>query len=229
MKKLKILLIIPIALISVYVLLSMFCYYTGALKLYNNTTNANEPNLELNSKLYISSWITPKNGDFVGYNFEDHISGKHTRIHRLIAKEYDTLQIINGNVYVNNQNIDNTLNLIHAYLISKDVYLNIKNSENIGDDHIAYSTDNDLVYTFLDKVIAKKYHLESARQISSINEMDHVIYDTYKNNWNKDNFGPLVIPKDQAFVLGDNRDNSEDSRYTGLIHSSNITGVLLNH
>lgn len=31
------------------------------------------------------------------------------------------------------------------------------------------------------------------------------------------NFGPTVIPKDQYFFLGDNRDNSADSRYIGLV------------
>jgi signal peptidase I len=31
------------------------------------------------------------------------------------------------------------------------------------------------------------------------------------------NFGPVVIPKDQYFFLGDNRDNSADSRYIGLV------------
>jgi signal peptidase I len=31
------------------------------------------------------------------------------------------------------------------------------------------------------------------------------------------NFGPLVVPKDQYFFLGDNRDNSADSRYIGLV------------
>lgn len=30
-------------------------------------------------------------------------------------------------------------------------------------------------------------------------------------------FGPLVIPADQYFMLGDNRDNSADSRYIGFV------------
>jgi signal peptidase I len=33
----------------------------------------------------------------------------------------------------------------------------------------------------------------------------------------RDNFGPLKIPADQYLMLGDNRDNSADSRYIGLV------------
>ena len=33
----------------------------------------------------------------------------------------------------------------------------------------------------------------------------------------KRNFGPIVIPQDNYFFLGDNRDNSVDSRYVGIV------------
>lgn len=37
-------------------------------------------------------------------------------------------------------------------------------------------------------------------------------------------FGPIAIPTDQYLMLGDNRDNSRDSRYFGLVHRSLIAG-----
>ncbi|MFQ5538381.1 MAG: signal peptidase I [Gemmatimonadota bacterium] len=40
----------------------------------------------------------------------------------------------------------------------------------------------------------------------------------------RDNWGPIVVPRDRYFVLGDNRDNSEDSRYWGFVPRDAIRG-----
>jgi len=38
------------------------------------------------------------------------------------------------------------------------------------------------------------------------------------------NFGPVVVPKDSLFVLGDNRDNSQDSRFWGFLRVNAVLG-----
>ena len=40
----------------------------------------------------------------------------------------------------------------------------------------------------------------------------------------RDNFGPVVIPDDSYFMMGDNRDDSADSRYFGFLEKEYIVG-----
>lgn len=58
------------------------------------------------------------------------------------------------------------------------------------------------------------------RTASAATEPTPRSYRPSRNNW-----GPLVVPDDHFFVLGDNRDNSLDSRYWGFVPDSLVRGT----
>ena len=57
-------------------------------------------------------------------------------------------------------------------------------------------------------------------------QSEHLVDTVSKTDYRptRDNWGPLVIPEDRYFMLGDNRDTSLDSRYWGLLEGWRLEG-----
>lgn len=200
---------------------------TGILQVYKNPTLANEPNLKINIKFCVSNLVNPLIGDFVCYKYEDSLFGKQTRVHKLCGIENDILEIKNGIVFLNGTNIDENIEHLHFYKISKQEFEKIKKNEKLSEINQVFSIDENNIQISLQDLVAKKYKLNSKKQIEEKGKADKQIRKIFKNNWNKDNFGPIKIPTGKLFVIGDNRDNSEDSRFIGFIDKTNFIGTVV--
>ena len=92
------------------------------------------------------------------------------------------------------------------YMKSGELYVN---GEHQNERYVSHS-EPDMDPSPPDFDWQKKYLVKTAEAATGVPS---------RNNW-----GPLVVPKDEYFVLGDNRDNSLDSRYWQFVPDSLIRG-----
>ena len=91
-----------------------------------------------------------------------------------------------------------------------------------------YINNEPASYSELDEEVINQLDYNQRRTHSffteRLNEVDHpvMLVPSPPNNYNS--FGPIEIPEGQYLMLGDNRDNSRDSRRIGLVTRDRITG-----
>lgn len=221
-KKVKILIIVAAILAGLWTLGNV----THTFQLFSAPNLSNHPGIKMNDRFFASSLVKPKRFDFICYYGTNPQMGRHLRVHRLCGLEGDTLEIRNGDLWINGKYADGSLSLTHNYIFPATEWEKVKAVQPpedllvsilLGDSMTWYLTDKDVV----------KHAIKARREILPPGEPDEYISDKFSRPWNKDHFGPVIVPPGKYFVLGDNRSYSEDSRYIGFVDKTDCLATVL--
>lgn len=223
----KTLKIIFITLVSIF-LIFQIGKWTGVLKSYTVSTSSSEPTLKVGKHFFTTNLIQPERFDFVTFKHRfqnEYMNGDYELVFRLCGVENDTIEIKEGILFVNGINADKNLKLKQPFLFKQKGIQKVLNKIELHEYHMNFINHDSIIAQLTEDEalkIGKKY---SERIIES--ETEPEIKKIYNENWNIDNFGPLIIPQNKIFVLGDNKGGSLDSRYLGLINTNQLIGTVI--
>ena len=236
-------LIISAAVIcSLLTIFLVVCRVTGMLQFYVIPTPSSEPTIMQGEKVFSSNLKEPAAYNFIVFTseYEDSVNMAYMPdlkfgsryIHRLCGLPGDIIKMKNGTLYVNNKNFDAPLNLNNQYKISSAEFNLIEEAdmEAMSKSAGAYMISNDTGLVIFDSALLNKYSskINPVLYITPYVEQGPFKWNNKNTWWTPDNFGPLKIPANCYFVVGDNRHNALDSRYIGFVKKDDIKGVVLN-
>ncbi len=199
---------------------------TNALQFFSAPTYSNYPTIQVGDLFFGSNLVKPKRFDLICYYATTPEFGKQIWVHRLCGQQGDTIEIVHGQLFVNNQLADAALTLAHNYKMHLGDYQKLQSLEKL-DESMMQPLPVDTVMASVDDAAIKKHAIKAEKYVLSKDYADSYISQRFSAAWNQDNFGPVVVPAGKYFVLGDNRLNAQDSRYIGFIDQADYVATVL--
>jgi signal peptidase I len=215
---------------------------TGIFQVFRMPSYSMEPSIKMGSRFFVSNLKSPKKYRIIA--FRRAITEKegfakpgtvHTFCYRLIGKGGDKVEIKDGYAYVNSQMVDDSARIRLQYEATADDGSKIIHALELEPNSPQiYGTSNTLTDKMKFFLSGEEYKIASSiASLKRIKEpMPSSIETALSNvppgeNWTADSYGPVTVPPDHYFVLGDNRYMAMDSRYVGFIHKDGLVGTVI--
>ncbi len=197
---------------------------TGHLQFFSIPTPGNEPTILSGGHLFASDLLKIERGRFVCYHQTDPRYERAIWVQRAMALAGDTLHIRNGRVFVNGKDADSCLTLNHAYAAPLAMRTRLMHEGVLRDSDFTPPFHNDSIIVQMTGSQAREHGLQHRIRRQELDTM--VIAMWGREARTLDDLGPVIVPQDRLFLIGDNRDMSIDSRFIGTVHRSNVIGVV---
>lgn len=196
---------------------------THTLDYYTFATNSNMPGHKAGSSFFSSRLKNPDYGNFICFN--NYVT-QNTFIFRVIGKPNDVIEIKDALVYRNGQKLNEPYTW-NEYTLSKKEYQNISGFIEKNKNDMSQPTDSTYLVALTNDEL-KQYHLNTAKYTRPKGLPDSQLPAPFKSKgYNADNFGPVTVPANSYFVMGDDRHNALDSRYLGFVKATDIVSTKI--
>ncbi len=148
------------------------------------------------SETWMAQWAQPQRGDVIVFKFPLDMSTNFVK--RTIGLPGDKIYYERGTLYVNDKPMEKK-----APVTDID-YKWLRDADFNGEGRYKDAKDNYVHFT------------------EQLESKDHDIL--LRKGQGNETFGPVIVPEDQLFMMGDNRDNSRDGREWGFLPRSYILG-----
>lgn len=201
---------------------------THVWSFYSMPSTSMKPTINTGDKFMTSNLVKPERFDLIVFSYKDSMYGPEYRVHRLCGLPGDTVEIRNGDLFVNNRNTSAQFDLLLPYRTSTSYTEQIVKLLTLEDDEIYEEADHlNLLLSYASCNMLRNNKIPFERNNHAREYENESIKAIYGQDWNEDHFGPYVVPADHYFVLGDNRHRAADSRYTGPIPKRDFKGTVI--